>query len=134
MPDGQVYMILFQQVLGLFFSFQNRDRYVSISSSFFSQAFGHGGEIGSGVECWRGYYQSLRATQMGLSLNIGIVVWLTLCVLNTCILIIYLEVIDVLSICALLLKCNNLNIKLSKCFLLDYIGNNVLYLHSWCPL
>ena len=67
-------MILFQQVLGLFFSFQNRDRYVSISSSFFSQAFGHGGEIGSGVECWRGYYQSLRATQMGLSLNIGIVV------------------------------------------------------------
>ena len=57
-----------------FFSFLNRDRYVSISSSFFSQAFGHGGEIGSGVECWRGYYQSLRATQMGLSLNIGIVV------------------------------------------------------------
>ncbi|KAG2546851.1 hypothetical protein PVAP13_9KG048914 [Panicum virgatum] len=47
-------------------------RYVSISSSFFSQAFGHGGEIGSGVECWRGYYQSLRATQMGLSLNIDI--------------------------------------------------------------
>ncbi|CAL4943701.1 unnamed protein product [Urochloa decumbens] len=47
-------------------------RYVSISSSFFSRAFGHGGEIGSGVECWRGYYQSLRATQMGLSLNIDI--------------------------------------------------------------
>ncbi|KAL6894479.1 hypothetical protein ACP4OV_008577 [Aristida adscensionis] len=47
-------------------------RYVSISRSFFSQAFGHGGEIGSGVECWRGYYQSLRPTQMGLSLNIDI--------------------------------------------------------------
>uniref|UniRef100_A0A0E0KHH6 Piwi domain-containing protein n=1 Tax=Oryza punctata TaxID=4537 RepID=A0A0E0KHH6_ORYPU len=28
-------------------------RYTSISRSFFSQAFGHGGEIGSGVECWR---------------------------------------------------------------------------------
>ncbi|TVU45671.1 hypothetical protein EJB05_05172, partial [Eragrostis curvula] len=47
-------------------------RYVSISRSFFSQAFGHGGAIGSGVECWRGYYQSLRPTQMGLSLNIDI--------------------------------------------------------------
>ncbi|TVU45670.1 hypothetical protein EJB05_05163, partial [Eragrostis curvula] len=47
-------------------------RYVSISRSFFSQQFGHGGEIGSGVECWRGYYQSLRPTQMGLSLNIDI--------------------------------------------------------------
>uniref|UniRef100_I1PEF1 Piwi domain-containing protein n=1 Tax=Oryza glaberrima TaxID=4538 RepID=I1PEF1_ORYGL len=48
------------------------DRYVSISRSFFSQSFGHGGEIGSGTECWRGYYQSLRPTQMGLSLNIDI--------------------------------------------------------------
>ncbi|XP_066164335.1 protein argonaute 12 [Oryza sativa Japonica Group] len=47
-------------------------RYVSISRSFFSQSFGHGGEIGSGTECWRGYYQSLRPTQMGLSLNIDI--------------------------------------------------------------
>ncbi|PWZ20615.1 Protein argonaute 12 [Zea mays] len=48
------------------------EKYVSISRSFFSQSFGHGGDIGSGVECWRGYYQSLRATQMGLSLNIDI--------------------------------------------------------------
>ncbi|EAY91417.1 hypothetical protein OsI_13041 [Oryza sativa Indica Group] len=47
-------------------------KYVSISRSFFSQSFGHGGEIGSGTECWRGYYQSLRPTQMGLSLNIDI--------------------------------------------------------------
>ncbi|KAG8097789.1 hypothetical protein GUJ93_ZPchr0013g37762 [Zizania palustris] len=46
-------------------------RYTSISRSFFAQSFGHG-EIGSGVECWRGYYQSLRPTQMGLSLNIDI--------------------------------------------------------------
>ncbi|KAM0844644.1 hypothetical protein ACQ4PT_056910 [Festuca glaucescens] len=47
-------------------------RYLSISRSFFSQSFGHGGPIGNGVECWRGYYQSLRPTQMGLSLNIDI--------------------------------------------------------------
>lgn len=47
-------------------------KYTSISRSFFSQSFGHGGEIGSGAECWRGYYQSLRPSQMGLSLNIDI--------------------------------------------------------------
>ncbi|KAM0874643.1 hypothetical protein ACQ4PT_037326 [Festuca glaucescens] len=47
-------------------------KYLSISRSFFSQSFGHGGPIGNGVECWRGYYQSLRPTQMGLSLNIDI--------------------------------------------------------------
>ncbi|XBH82567.1 hypothetical protein VPH35_071191 [Triticum aestivum] len=46
-------------------------KYVSIFRSFFYQSFGHGGAIGNGVECWRGYYQSLRPTQMGLSLNIG---------------------------------------------------------------
>ncbi|EEE60071.1 hypothetical protein OsJ_12892 [Oryza sativa Japonica Group] len=34
--------------------------------------FGHRGDIGEGLECWRGYYQSLRPTQMGLSLNIDI--------------------------------------------------------------
>ncbi|CAL4918406.1 unnamed protein product [Urochloa decumbens] len=48
-------------------------RYTSISRSFFSsQEFGPGGQLGNGVECWRGYYQSLRPTQMGLSLNIDI--------------------------------------------------------------
>ncbi|CAN6287232.1 unnamed protein product [Urochloa humidicola] len=48
-------------------------RYTSISRSFFSsQEFGTGGPLGNGVECWRGYYQSLRPTQMGLSLNIDI--------------------------------------------------------------
>ncbi|KAM0823434.1 hypothetical protein ACQ4PT_070874 [Festuca glaucescens] len=46
--------------------------YLSISRSFFSQSFGHGGPIGNGVECWRGYYQSLRPTQLELSLNIDI--------------------------------------------------------------
>lgn len=48
------------------------DRYTPISRSFFSsQEFGRNEPLGNGVECWRGYYQSLRPTQMGLSLNIG---------------------------------------------------------------
>ncbi|KAI4998638.1 hypothetical protein ZWY2020_053980 [Hordeum vulgare] len=47
-------------------------KFTPISRSFFSKSFGHDGDIGSGVECWRGYYQSLRPTQMGLSLNIDI--------------------------------------------------------------
>jgi hypothetical protein len=45
--------------------------YVTLSRSFFSKKFGDGEDIGGGLECWRGYYQSLRPTQMGLSLNIG---------------------------------------------------------------
>jgi hypothetical protein len=44
--------------------------YVTVSRSFFSTTFGRR-DIGDGLECWRGYYQSLRPTQMGLSLNIG---------------------------------------------------------------
>ncbi|CAM0905571.1 unnamed protein product [Alopecurus aequalis] len=45
--------------------------YVTVSRSFFSTTFGRN-DIGDGLECWRGYYQSLRPTQMGLSLNIDI--------------------------------------------------------------
>ncbi|KAJ1288087.1 hypothetical protein BS78_02G062600 [Paspalum vaginatum] len=44
--------------------------YVTVSRSFFSKEFGGEKDIGDGLECWRGYYQSLRPTQMGLSLNI----------------------------------------------------------------
>ena len=40
--------------------------------SFFSTDLGPMGQLGDGVEYWRGYFQSLRPTQMGLSLNIGI--------------------------------------------------------------
>ncbi|KAJ7947911.1 Argonaute family protein [Quillaja saponaria] len=39
--------------------------------SFFSERLGPKGELGDGIEYWRGYYQSLRPTQMGLSLNIA---------------------------------------------------------------
>ena len=46
--------------------------YVSIFRSFFLQAFRYWGHRWwDGSECWRGYYQSLRPTQLGLSLNIG---------------------------------------------------------------
>lgn len=46
--------------------------YVTVTRSFFSTKFGNIKDIGDGLECWRGYYQSLRPTQMGLSLNIDI--------------------------------------------------------------
>uniref|UniRef100_A0A0E0HXM8 Uncharacterized protein n=1 Tax=Oryza nivara TaxID=4536 RepID=A0A0E0HXM8_ORYNI len=45
--------------------------YVIVSRSFYSTMFGRQ-DIGDGLECWKGYYQSLRPTQMGLSLNIDI--------------------------------------------------------------
>ncbi|XP_047179597.1 protein argonaute MEL1 isoform X2 [Vigna umbellata] len=43
-----------------------------VGRSFFSPALGPKGPLGSGTEYWRGYYQSLRPTQMGLSLNIDV--------------------------------------------------------------
>lgn len=45
--------------------------YTVVGRSFFSHELGQPGELGNGVEYWRGYYQSLRPVQMGLSLNIG---------------------------------------------------------------
>ncbi|GAB2285479.1 argonaute 5 [Dionaea muscipula] len=41
--------------------------YAVIGRSFFSTTLGKG-DLGEGLEYWRGYYQSLRPTQMGLSL------------------------------------------------------------------
>ncbi|XP_021732844.1 protein argonaute 5-like isoform X1 [Chenopodium quinoa] len=43
--------------------------YVLIGRSFFSESLGKD-SLGEGLEYWRGYYQSIRPTQMGLSLNI----------------------------------------------------------------
>ncbi|KAI3683581.1 hypothetical protein L1987_84089 [Smallanthus sonchifolius] len=40
-----------------------------VGRSLFSTEFGHG-VLGDGIEFWKGFYQSLRPTQMGLSLNI----------------------------------------------------------------
>ncbi|KAL8214340.1 hypothetical protein R6Q57_003789 [Mikania cordata] len=40
-----------------------------VGRSLFSPEFGKG-NLGDGIEYWKGFYQSLRPTQMGLSLNI----------------------------------------------------------------
>ncbi|KAK8963948.1 Protein argonaute MEL1 [Platanthera guangdongensis] len=45
--------------------------YVTVSRSFFSSEFGSS-PVGDGVECWRGYFQSLRPTQLGLTLNVDL--------------------------------------------------------------
>ncbi|KAJ4840632.1 hypothetical protein Tsubulata_050165 [Turnera subulata] len=42
-----------------------------VERSFFAADFGGKNDIGNGVECWKGFYQSLRPTQMGMSLNIA---------------------------------------------------------------
>ncbi|XP_041992116.1 protein argonaute MEL1-like [Salvia splendens] len=41
-----------------------------VGRSFFSPMLGDIGELGNGLMYWKGFYQSLRPTQMGLSLNI----------------------------------------------------------------
>ncbi|KAK1426252.1 hypothetical protein QVD17_14922 [Tagetes erecta] len=41
----------------------------AVGRSLFSAEFGRG-DLGDGIEFWKGFYQSLRPTQMGLSLNI----------------------------------------------------------------
>ncbi|KAJ9554728.1 hypothetical protein OSB04_009342 [Centaurea solstitialis] len=40
-----------------------------VGRSIFSTVFGKGA-LGNGIDYWRGFYQSLRPTQMGLSLNV----------------------------------------------------------------
>uniref|UniRef100_A0A0E0HVU9 Uncharacterized protein n=1 Tax=Oryza nivara TaxID=4536 RepID=A0A0E0HVU9_ORYNI len=45
-------------------------RYAPFGRSFFSPDLGRRRSLGEGLETWRGFYQSIRPTQMGLSLNI----------------------------------------------------------------
>ncbi|KAM0897314.1 hypothetical protein ACQ4PT_022671 [Festuca glaucescens] len=45
-------------------------RYMPFGRSFFSPDLGSRQRLGDGLESWRGFYQSIRPTQMGLSLNI----------------------------------------------------------------
>ncbi|XP_062173160.1 protein argonaute 5-like [Alnus glutinosa] len=47
-------------------------KYNVVGRSFFHPELGQPGELGNGLEYWRGFYQSLRPTQMGLSLNIDV--------------------------------------------------------------
>lgn len=44
--------------------------YCAVGRSFFSPKLGERHSLGEGLECWRGFYQSIRPTQNGLSLNI----------------------------------------------------------------
>ncbi|VVA93223.1 unnamed protein product [Arabis nemorensis] len=46
--------------------------YVAVGRSFFDPSLGKRGELGDGIEYWSGYFQSLRLTQMGLSLNVDV--------------------------------------------------------------
>lgn len=48
-------------------------RFFKVGRSFFSDSLERR-PVGQGVESWRGFYQSIRPTQMGLSLNVGNVV------------------------------------------------------------
>uniref|UniRef100_A0A5B7B9T0 Argonaute 1 n=1 Tax=Davidia involucrata TaxID=16924 RepID=A0A5B7B9T0_DAVIN len=45
-------------------------RYSPVGRSFYSPHLGRRRPLGEGLESWRGFYQSIRPTQMGLSLNI----------------------------------------------------------------
>nr|CAB3459881.1 unnamed protein product [Digitaria exilis] len=45
-------------------------RYCPVGRSFYSPNLGRCQHLGDGLETWRGFYQSIRPTQMGLSLNI----------------------------------------------------------------
>ncbi|CAA6673424.1 unnamed protein product [Spirodela intermedia] len=45
-------------------------RYSPVGRSFYSPDLGRRQTLGEGLESWRGFYQSIRPTQMGLSLNI----------------------------------------------------------------
>ncbi|KAF5196598.1 argonaute MEL1, partial [Thalictrum thalictroides] len=60
------------QVLDIVLRETPSNDYTVVGRSFFSLKLGTKSDAGDGLECWRGYYQSLRPTQMGLSLNIDV--------------------------------------------------------------
>ncbi|KAI6685242.1 hypothetical protein NL676_031155 [Syzygium grande] len=60
------------QVLDVVLRASPSEKYTVVGRSFFSTDLGLKGELGEGLEYWRGYYQSLRPTQLGLSLNIDV--------------------------------------------------------------
>ncbi|PIA43518.1 hypothetical protein AQUCO_01900127v1 [Aquilegia coerulea] len=60
------------QVLDIVLREKPSNEYTTIGRSFFSLKLGTKTDVGDGLECWRGYYQSLRPTQMGMSLNIDV--------------------------------------------------------------
>ncbi|GFP81447.1 protein argonaute 1 [Phtheirospermum japonicum] len=59
------------QVLDIVLRELPTSRYCPVGRSFYSPDLGRRQPLGEGLESWRGFYQSIRPTQMGLSLNIG---------------------------------------------------------------
>ncbi|KAI9194708.1 hypothetical protein LWI28_008483 [Acer negundo] len=60
------------QVLDIVLRASPSEKYLPVGRSFFSPDLGPMGQLGDGIEYWRGFYQSLRPTQMGLSFNIDV--------------------------------------------------------------
>ncbi|XP_011010386.1 PREDICTED: protein argonaute 5-like, partial [Populus euphratica] len=60
------------QILDIVLRASPSEKYITVGRSFFSPDLGPKGDLGDGIEYWRGYYQSLRPTQMGLSFNIDV--------------------------------------------------------------
>ncbi|KAB2065470.1 hypothetical protein ES319_A09G090700v1 [Gossypium barbadense] len=60
------------QVLNVVLRAKPSQIYTEVGRSFFHTSLGPRGDLGNGIEYWSGYYQSLRLTQMGLSLNIDV--------------------------------------------------------------
>ncbi|KAH7838775.1 hypothetical protein Vadar_031027 [Vaccinium darrowii] len=58
------------QVLDVVLRSAPSTNYVVVGRSFFSPSLGDTGTLGDGLQYWKGFYQSLRPTQMGLSLNV----------------------------------------------------------------
>ncbi|GMH16098.1 hypothetical protein Nepgr_017939 [Nepenthes gracilis] len=58
------------QVLDIVLRELPTSRYSPVARSFYSPDLGRRQPLGEGLESWRGFYQSIRPTQMGLSLNI----------------------------------------------------------------
>ncbi|CAH9052994.1 unnamed protein product [Cuscuta europaea] len=58
------------QVLDIVLRELPTSRYSPVGRSFYSPNLGRKQPLGEGLESWRGFYQSIRPTQMGLSLNI----------------------------------------------------------------
>ncbi|XP_050890596.1 protein argonaute 5 [Lathyrus oleraceus] len=48
------------------------ENYIVAGRSFFSLSLGQPGPLGGGTEYYRGFYQSIRPTQIGLTLNIDV--------------------------------------------------------------
>ncbi|XAR49048.1 hypothetical protein NMG60_11032078 [Bertholletia excelsa] len=58
------------QILDIVLRELSSKRYCPVGRSFFSPDIKKPQRLGEGLESWRGFYQSIRPTQMGLSLNI----------------------------------------------------------------